>query len=231
MKHTLYRYVIIFFSPTFLLGQEVTLSKIAHYSENRDKVFCRVFPENKDSEYLGEIEVAGVSNNPEETFSLIYKKAKQIGANSFSLKKRQNIDGTEFEFNEQHYYLNLYYTESKNMPLENGAIYIIASENKPQKISINNKNIDLLPKSYVKLKPQQSETYTISTRKILGSTIKVSTSPKDLVQYFQLSLFKFRQNPYGTAGINIKTGDIVTLEPSYAGFLSTIYKEVGISNR
>jgi hypothetical protein len=38
--------------------------------------------------------VNGFSNDDVTVFGEVYKKAKQIGANSFSLKPIENVDGT-----------------------------------------------------------------------------------------------------------------------------------------
>jgi hypothetical protein len=51
--------------------------------------------------------VNGFSNDDVTVFGEVYKKAKQIGANSFSLKPIENVDGTFKNFN-----LDLLYSES-----------------------------------------------------------------------------------------------------------------------
>lgn len=228
MNNTPYIYIVAFFLSTFVFGQQVTLSKVEHYKENSDKVLYKVLAGNPNSEYLGEIEVQGATNNHEETFAKIYKKAKQIGANSFSLKTTYNIDDTENKLEESHYFLNLYYTETKNLPKEDNTIYIIASKKK-QKISINNKVVEFLPKTYCQFFLTQGITYVISTRKLLGSTIKITYSPGQPVQYFQISPLKVSQNQYGTAGINLKSGDINTLDRSFAEFLTIFFKDFKIN--
>ena len=66
----------------------------------------------------------------------------------------------------------------------------------------------------------------ISTKKFLGSSVKIRADKLDEKQIFQVSAFKINSNPYGTAGINIKSGDIMKLEKSYGDFLTTIYTEI-----
>lgn len=226
MSKIIHIYIVLLFLPAIIFGQEVSLSKVEHYKENPDKFFYKVPTNNPGSEYLGEIEVVGISQNTQEVFSKIYKKAKQVGANSFSLKPVPNIDGTIKKFDASHYYLNLYYTESKNIPGQDNTTYIVSSENKSQKISLNNKIVEFKPRTFCKIILQEGEVYSISTRKLLGSRIKVSYSPHQKGQYFQISSFKVGQNPLGTYGIYVKSGDIISLERSYAEFLTLIYEEI-----
>ena len=68
------------------------------------------------------------------------------------------------------------------------------------------------------------EVYSISTRKLLGSTIKLTAQNNQPVQYFQISGFGVNTNQNGTPGVNLKSGDIVRLEQSYAQFITTIYE-------
>lgn len=86
--------------------QMVTLNKVEKTSDNKDKFFYRISEPSK-SEFLGEILVNGFSNDDVTVFGEVYKKAKQIGANSFSLKPIENVDGTFQNFNPAYYILNL----------------------------------------------------------------------------------------------------------------------------
>ena len=67
---------------------------------------------------------------------------------------------------------------------------------------------------------------TVSTKKLLGSTIKLAAQENQPVQFFQFSAFSVNSNASGTAGINLKSGDITRLEQSYGQFLTTIYEEL-----
>lgn len=222
--------LIAFFAPIFLFGQDVSLSKVLKSVESKDKILYRIPKENPNSEYLGEIEVRGFVGNPVDAFSKIYKKAKQIGANTFSLNIKENLDGTTSKFDEQHFFLSLYYTQAQNIPKQDGILYIIASEKKEQKIAINNKFLKLPTRTFCRISLVSGEIYSISTRKLLGSTIKISSTPNQPAQYYLISAFKISQNPYGTAGINLKSGDIMPIERSFAEFLTTIFKEIKTEN-
>ena len=71
---------------TVLFGQNVVLNKVVKTHTNDDKVFYKINPETTAADYLGEVEVQGFSEQDAKVFGMIYKKAKEIGANAFSWK-------------------------------------------------------------------------------------------------------------------------------------------------
>ena len=213
-------------AANFAFAQNVILNKVAKTSDNTDKFLYKINPSQTNAEYLGELEVQGFSNNDVEVFGKIYKKAKEIGANSFSFQPFENIDQTVNEIDPANYKLNLYYISQDQLPKEDNTIYIISSANRSQKISYNKETIEFQPRTFIKKTLQPEQIYTISTKKLLGSTIKLAAKVGQPAQYFQLSSAKISTNSYGDAGINLKSGDITLLEKSYGEFLTTIYKEI-----
>lgn len=214
----------------FFNAQNVFLTKVEKTHDSTDQILFKINDEIKDASYLGEIEVQGFSKNDAAVFSSIYKKAKEIGANAFSLKPFETIDGSIQPFNPSNYRLNLYFISRDKLLNQKGNIYLFASSDKEQKISINKEDLILSPRSFYVLKPKQEEVYVISTRKLLGSTIKLKPTSNDGNQYFQLSSTKIKSDDSGKGGLNLKSGDIVGLEKSYAEFLSIIYQEHKQSN-
>lgn len=211
-------------------AQNVYLTKVEKTHENTDKFLYKINEEIKDAEYLGEIEVQGFSKYDDEVFSLIYKKAKEIGANSFSLKPFENVDGSPQNFNPSNYRLNIYYLSKEKLQDQTGNMYIFASSEKDQKINVNKKDYIISPRSYIVIKTVPAEVYTISTKKLLGSTIKIQPKENSSNQYFQISATKVKSDNTGVGGLNLKSGDIIGLEKSYAEFLSTIYNKEKQSN-
>ena len=209
----------------FFSAQNVYLTKVEKTNDNTDKFLYKIHEEAKNAEYLGEIEVQGFSQDDAKVFSLIYKKAKEIGANTFSLKPFENIDGSLQNFNPANYRLNMYYLPKEKLVNQQGDLYIFASSEKDQKIAINKKDYVLTPRSYLQLKVIPGEVYTISTKKLLGSTIKIQPKENSTNQYFQISSAKVRADESGAGGLNLKSGDIIGLEKSFAEFLSTIYNK------
>lgn len=222
MKKFLILYAIAL-SP-FFFAQNVVLNKVVKSHPNDDKVFYKIQPESTPAEYLGEVEVQGFSDDDAKVFGMIYKKAKEIGANAFSYQSFEKVDGTLSEFDPTHYKLSLYYVLNGDFPKEDNTVYFISSPYKKQTISINDKKKVFEPRTYTVLKLVEGEIYTVSTRKLLGSTIKIGAQPNQPVQYFQLSGPSVNSNGYGNAGINLKSGDIIRLEQSYGQFLTTIYQ-------
>ncbi|WP_312298697.1 hypothetical protein [Chryseobacterium sp.] len=206
-------------------AQNVYLSKVEKTNDNKDKFLYKKEDAATDAVFLGEVEVQGFSKNDAAVFSMIYKKAKEIGANTFTLKPFENVDGTPLPFNAANYKIALYYTPKEKLAVQHGEMFIFASSEKDQKISINKQNYTLSPRSFLKLKTVPGEVYTISTRKLLGSTIKIQPKAGDETVYFQISSLKVKSDTSGVGGLNLKSGDIIGLEKSYAEFLSLIYKE------
>lgn len=206
-------------------GQTVILDKVLKSNTNSDKIFYKIDPSKLTSEYLGELEVQGFSDDDVKVFGMIYKKAKEIGANAFSYQPFETVDGSVQKFDYAHYRLNLYYVPANTFPKEDNIIYLIASPYKKQSIGVNKDNIVFQPRTYIKKTLSAGEIITISTKKLLGSTIKLAGQADQPVQYFQFSAFSVNSNPYGTAGVNVKSGDITRLEQSYGQFLTTIYEE------
>lgn len=215
--------ISVFYFQFFYL-QIVTLNKVEKTNDNKDKFFYKINEPSK-SEFLGEILVNSYSDKDVEIFGDIYKKAKQIGANSFSLKPIENIDGTIQKFNPSYYILNLYYTKIDDIPAEENVAYLVSSSEKKQKININNKTTELEPRSFIRLDLKGSEVMSVSTRKLLGSTVKLSAKSGQPSLYLSLTNFKIRSNESLYGGVNLKSGDITGLEKSFGMFLTTIYAE------
>ena len=208
-----------------VFAQNVILNKVVKSNTNSDKFFYKINAENTNAEYLGELEVQGFSDDDVKVFGMIYKKAKEIGANAFSYQPFQTIEETAPKFDSAHYKLNLYYVSPENFPKEDNVIYLISSPYKKQNIAVNKQNIVFQPRTFTKRNLPSGEIFSISTKRILGSTIQLSGEENQPVQFFQFSAFSINSNPYGTAGINLKSGDITRLEQSYGQFLTTIYEE------
>ena len=208
----------------FFMAQNVILNKVEKTHSNMDKFLYKINPEAVNAEYLGEIEVQGFSDDDVKVFGMVYKKAKEIGANAFSYRPFESVEGGIQKFDSAHYRLNLYYVSPDQFPKEDNIIYLIASPYKKQTIAVNNDKITFEPRTYTKIQLTPGEIYTVSTRKLLGSSVKLGAQENQPVQFFQFSAFSVNSSPYGTAGINLKSGDITRLEQSYAQFLTTIYQ-------
>ena len=216
--------IFVFFAQ-IIFAQNVFLTKVEKTKENTDKFLYHIDKEASAAEYLGELEVQGFSKDDAAAFSQIYKKAKEVGANAYTLKPFENIDGTLKKFDASNYKLKLYYISTEKLSPENGNLYLFAASPKDQKISINRKDYKLRPRTYLKMPLADGEVYTISTKKLLGSTIKVKKSAKSTDQYYQSSSTKLGNNNQNDGTLHLKSGDIVGLEKSFAEFLSMIYEE------
>lgn len=216
------QYLILFIWSSFVFSQDIFLTEVKATHENTDKFLYSLSKEpTEENQYLGKIEVSGYSIKDEEVFSQIYKKAKSIGSNTYTIKSPENIDETT-NFNPSHYYIYLYYTGSNKIPSENNIIYIV-NPYKEIHLRINNTKFNLNSRSYIKYDISKTEITDISVGKFLGSRIKFQSKEKQPEQYFQISGKKITANSENFPGINYKTGDIIKLEKSYAQFLINIY--------
>lgn len=213
------------FMIQLFIAQNVYLTKVEKTHENTDKFLYKINEEIKNAEYLGEIEVQGFWKYDDEVFALIYKKAKEIGANTFAWKPFETVDGSPQNFNPANYKLALYYLPKDKLTDQAGNLYLFASSDKDQKIALNKTDYVIPPRSYLVVRIIPDEVYTISTKKLLGSTIKIQPKENSLNQYFQISATKIKADESGTGGLNLKSGDIIGLEKSYAEFLSVIYNK------
>lgn len=212
----------------FVAAQNVLLTSVAKVSENSEKYLYRISPENPAAEYLGELEVQGFSPDDVETFGMIYKKAKEIGANTFAVSPFYNVDDSERPFDPGYYRFRLYFLPAREIPADHNAIYIINGSAKSQKITYNGQNISLPPRTFIKDHLKEGKEYSLSAGKLLGSKIRMAAKDTQPVQYFQISGTRVSTNPNGTPGLNLKSGDIIVLERSYGDYLRSIYAEISV---
>ncbi len=220
-------YILLFFCSTFAFAQNIFLTEVKATHNNTDKFLYQINGEpTSENLYLGKIEVSGFSNNDQDVYAEVYKKAKSVGGNTFIIKSPEQVDGTQV-FNPAHYYIYVYYTEAGKIAKEQNLIYVI-NPNKEVQLRINNTKQKLLPRTYIKYDISKTEITDISVGTILGSRIKFQFKDGQSEQYFQLSGKKVKANPEDNPGINFKTGDIIKLEKSYAQFLINIYQRVEV---
>ncbi|MDQ1097888.1 MULTISPECIES: hypothetical protein [Chryseobacterium] len=219
-------FIALFFCIQIVSAQKVYLTKVEKTNDNTDKFFYTLNNGSPDAEYLGEIEVQGYSKDDAAVFSMIYKKAKEIGANAFAWKPFENVEGKPEAFNPSNYRLALYYVPKEKISDQAGNLYLFASSDKDQKIAVNGKDYIIAPRSYLKLQVVPNQVYAISTKKLLGSSIKVQPKSGDQNMYFQVSSAKIKADNSGIGGLNLKSGDIIGLEQSFAEFLSVIYDQI-----
>ena len=218
--------LLLLFVIMFTMAQDIYLRKIHDiHTDKSDTSFFALAKPFEGSKLLAEMEVIGDTESIQELFFKIRYKAKEIGANSYTINYYQNIDGTQQEFDLSHFKLNLYFSSIKNIVNDMVSVYVFSSSNKIKNISINNTKITLLPNSFIKLIPAFGQRVKISTRKLLGSTISYSNTKGSGTVYFQVLGFSFRENSDYSGSLNIKTGDIIRLDPYFGQFLTLIYQE------
>lgn len=204
-----------------LSAQMVTLNSVVRTHDNSDAFLYRVPLNLPEATYLGEIEVQGFSANDAQVFGMIYKKAKSIGANSFAWQPFSAIDEAPPKLDPNNYRLALYYTPYAAIPVAENSVYLLGAAHTKHTVAVNKQPVVFQPRTYTSFVLQPGETVTVSTRRLLGSSIRLAAGAGQPEQYFQISGFGI--NAERGAGINLKSGDIIKLEQSYAQFLTTVY--------
>lgn len=218
-------FAIAFLTSIFSAAQNVVLSKVVQVHEDKDQFFYRIDSTQVGAEYLGDLEVHGFSDDDAEVFSKVYRKAKEIGANAFSYDPFPTIEDTPSKFDPWNYRLRLYYLPSQNFQKEHNTVYIFAPSRDKQKISFSGETINLEPRTFTKRTMLSGDTQTLSTRKIFGSSIRLSAKANQPAQYFQVLSANIKSGNEANPGLILKSGDIVALEKSFADFLSVIYTQ------
>lgn len=220
----LFMLVAVFCTAVLCYSQRVFFTEMKQVHENGDKIFYAVPAGNEMGRYLGELEVQGFSNDDVEVFSKVYKKAKEVGANAFSIKPIVGIDGNVQKFDPYLYRLRLYYINSAEMQFNENTAVILGSPVKETRVKINSKSVVLPARSFIKVSLSEGAKYRIGSGKLLGSSIELLGKTGQPAQYFQMDGFAVRGNNQGF--LNIKSGDIIMLERSYGEFLTAIYQQI-----
>jgi len=223
MKNILSGAALLFLQ--MISAQNIYLNKIEKTKDSSDK-FLYTLPVAKMSqaEYLGEIEVQGFSSDDAAVFSSVYKKAKEIGGNAIAYKPFESIDDSVKPLDPAHYKLGVYYLAKEDFPNNSRNLFLFAGSSKDQKIRVDEKDVVLQPRSFLKIEMNEGATYTISTKKLLGSTIRVRKNSSGDGQYYMISAGKIGGANNNDGTLHIKSGDITGLEKSFGEFLKLIYK-------
>ncbi len=221
LKNIFLAVTLIFTS--FCWGQKVVFHHMEKVHDNADKIFYRLPADFSGGEYLAELEVQGFSNDDVDVFSKVYAKAKEIGANAFSYSAIPSVDGSDQKFDPWNYRLKLYYVPAREIPVYKNVVIILGAPATDSKVTINRRSVNLPARSYFSYPLSVGESYRIGSGKLLGSSVQLMGKESEPVQYFQINGASVK----GEGGfLNIKSGDIVLLERSFADFLTVIYQKI-----
>ncbi|MFC6269888.1 hypothetical protein [Frigoriflavimonas asaccharolytica] len=219
---------ILFLYINLFSAQNVVFNKIESTFKNKDQFLYKIDNGNQDAKFLAEIEIQGYSSNYVETFKKILSKAKEVGANAFAYQPFLKIDENDTKINVSNYKLNLYHLDKALFHTQENEVILIASSAQDQKIRWNDENILLKENSFLRLDMLPGEIYSLSTRGLFGSTVKLSYNQNQKKQYFLISSLKVKSDKSGVGGLNLKTGDIISVDSSYGDFLTIILQELEI---
>lgn len=217
--------LILFFFIKFFSAQNVVFNKIETTYKNTDQFLYKIENGNPEAKFLAEIEIQGYSNNYVETFKKILSKAKEVGANAFAYQPFLKIDENDTKIDVANFKLNLYHLDKDLFPIQNNEVILIASSPQNQTIRWNDEKILLKENSFLKLKMLPGEIYSLSTKGLFGSRIKLSHNNNQKKQYFLISALKVKSDKSGVGGLNLKTGDIISIDSSYGDFLTLVMQK------
>lgn len=214
--------LLLFFFINIFNAQNVVFNKIETTYKNTDNFLYKINNGNPSAILLAEIEIQGYSNNYVETFKKIVSKAKEVGANAFAYQPFLKIDENNTKIDVSNFKLNLYHLDKDLFPDHNNEVILIASAEHDQKLKWNNDKLVLKENSFMTLKLSPGEVYSLGTATLFGSTIKLSYSKNQKLQYFLISAFKVKSDKSGIGGINLKSGDIISIDNSFGDFLTIV---------
>lgn len=214
--------LLLFFFIKVVTAQNVVFNKIITTYKNTDNFLYKIDRGIPQAQLLAEIEIQGYSADYPETFKKIVAKAKEVGANAFSYQPFLKVDENDTKIDVSNYKLNLYHLDKDLFPDENNDVVLIASADHDQKIKWNNDKLLLKENSFIRLKLVQGETYSLATKTLFGSTIKLSYGKDQRIQYYLISAFKVKSDKSGVGGLNLKSGDIIPIEKSFGDFLTIV---------
>ena len=214
--------LLLFFLFNLFSAQNVVFNKVHGTFQNADQFLYRIDKENPDAQFLAEIEIQGYSNDHVETFKRIVEKAKEVGANAFAYQPFLKLDENDTKIDLAHYKLNLYHLNKNLFPNHDNEVVLIASAKHDQKLKWNNEKLLLKENSFLRLKLEPSVVYSLSTKNLFGSTIKLSYSDNQKIQYYLISAFNVKSDKSGVGGLNLKSGDIISIDRSFGDFLTLV---------
>lgn len=206
------------------ISGQVSLIEAKKHHENKDS-FLYLLPQNlpENAEYLGKMEINNQGMDETELFHEFYKKAKLVGANAYQIITTDNLENQPV-YHRNLFAVNLYYVEQNKIPNEDNFVYLIANQHR-SKIRVNDKRLEIQPKTYLKIDLNTMKLADVAVGGFLGSRIEFSVKNSQPNQYFEIKNANVRSKNSPFGGINIKSGDFVMLEKSYAQFLISLFQE------
>lgn len=219
--------LLAFFAFFFLISSvfgQASLIEAKRHHENKDS-FIYLISQNlpESAEYLGTMEITNQGMDETDLFQDFYKKAKLIGANAYQIQTTDNLENQP-AYHRNLFTVKLYFVEQNKIPSEDNLVYLIANQHS-SKIRVNDKKLEISPKTYIKIDLKTTKVADVAVGGFLGSRIEFSSKLHQPNQYFEIKNANVRSQNSPFGGINIKSGDFVMLEKSYAQFLISLFQE------
>ena len=209
-----------------IYAQEIHLSNASKTNENNDTRLYHISAVDSSATALATIEINGILEDETLAFEKFYKKAKLVGANAYTYTPNLDLDGNPVP--SLHKEIKLYYQAH---PVISYNQFSVFNSSRAVNIIINGKKVALSPRTYLCREIKPEEDNYISTKKFLGSRLNLHYKKEQPALYYQVLPAGIRaDNSNISGGLIIKSGDLISLEKSYADFLTLFYREVSPSN-
>lgn len=209
---------------SFGFSQNVELLNPTQRLEATDDLLYRI-KSFEDAVYLGELKVNPTTGDDFKLFSDVYHQAKSIGANAYIVEDEQ-INGKS-SANDEPFILKLFYLSPEKFKEKRNMLFLFGSSKKDIKIRINDKKGIINAKSYYVIPLQAGQEYKIATRQLLGTSMRFVTSENDKNKYYKITTINFLPQ---NGNLSFKSSDIISIERSFADFLTVIYQKEFFTN-
>jgi hypothetical protein len=234
MKKTLILILLIVGNLSFCQKVEF-IEKSDTIQKPKDKLFVYIFPETDltTSKFVAKVKSTGNLNEIYSIFQKLENAVQKIGANAFRFDSFKRLDENTAELTLTAYFCedNIFDINYKYVP--KNKVFIFGSQNlsdfKKQNFKINGEKYEIQSGNYRAFDVKIGEELKINKGGFTGMTfwIKgIEDKSATFLSFTGLGLGGVSYNPqYGSAGININTGRIDRIDPSFALTLLKIFQE------
>ena len=160
-------------------------------------------------------------------FNSLWKKANDLGANSYRIEKVRNENDT-IEVKLSVYNLSDRHIEDVLALYPHNMVYVfgdIHNDQRARKIRFNDEKLVLHPMEFIAYQNKVGQEATLNVGGILGAKIWIQGKENRLPVYLSLSGYEVRPDVSIGLGVSINTGRIYPVDMNFGQFLINVLKE------
>jgi hypothetical protein len=201
----------------------------------KDKLFVFICQETdtSNSKFVAKVKSIGKLSDLSSLFQKIKNEVQKIGANSFKFESFNKIDSENAELVLSTYFCDDIFFENNYKNIPKNKVYVFGNQNltelKSQSFKVNGEKKEIESGMFKEFEVKIGEELKINKGGFTGMTywIKgVEDKSATFLSFTGIGLDGGNYNPgYGSVGININTGRIDRIEPSFALTLLKIFEQ------